>query len=134
MSHHRWPCLVTPYRRTLLARKGEELHVYLHVMARNLFLVAVRVHSTSPDSVRKPGHAMPLADPIDRCIRSLDVVIALQIPNDPNRVHVIGPPQVQDLLNNLVGSLVRMVVGVALATREPGFAELAIPVSPEVER
>lgn len=83
--------LITPNRRSLLSRKREELHVYLHVMARNLLLVPVRVHGTSPNSVRKPGHAMALADPINRCVRSLDVVIPLHVPRDADRSHVVGP-------------------------------------------
>jgi len=46
-------------------------------MARNLLLVSVRMHGSSADSVRKSGHAMALADAIDRGIRGLEVVIAL---------------------------------------------------------
>jgi len=41
---------------------------------------------------------------------------------------------VQDLLDDLVRCLVRMIVRTVLTTREPGFAELAVSISPEVER
>ena len=83
--------LVAPYRRSLLSDKREELHVTLYVMARNLLLVPVRVHGSSTHSVRQPGHAMPFADPINRCVLSLDVVIPLHVPRDPDRPHVVGP-------------------------------------------
>ena len=53
---------------------------------------------------------MPLAHAIHGCVRGLDVVVALKVPNDANRSHVIGPAQVQDLLNHLIGRLVRVVV------------------------
>ena len=82
--------LITPNGRSLLSRKSQELHVYLHVMARNLLLVPVRVHGTSPNSIRKFRHAVALADPIDGRIGGLDVVVALQIPDDSDWSHVIG--------------------------------------------
>ena len=71
--------------------RAKELHVYLHVVAGNLLLVAMRVYGASADSVRKPGHAMALADPIDRGIRALDVVIPRHVPRDADRTHVVGP-------------------------------------------
>jgi hypothetical protein len=76
---------------------------------------------------------MFLADSVDRGIRGLDVEVALQVPDDANRAHVVGPAKVKDLLDHLVGSLVRVVVVAPHSTREPGFAVLAIAVSPEVE-
>ncbi len=69
--------LVAPNRRSLLSHKCGKFHVYLHVVARNLLLIAMCVHGSSTHSVRKSGHAMALADPVDRCIGGLDVVIAL---------------------------------------------------------
>ena len=83
--------LVAPDGRSLLSRQREELHVYLYVMARNLLLVAMRVYGASTDSVWKSGHAMPLADAVDRRIGGLDVVIALQIPGHSDRSHGGGP-------------------------------------------
>ena len=61
-------------------------------------------------------------------------MVALQVPDDANRTHVIRPAKVQDLLDDLVRCLVRMIVRTVLTTREPGFAELAVSISPEVER
>ena len=76
---------------------------------------------------------MLLADAIHGRIRSLDVVVPLQVPDDPDRTHVIRPTKVKDLLDHLVGRLIRMIVRALPPTREAGFAALAVPVSPEVE-
>ena len=46
---------------------------------------------------------------------------------------MVCPAQVKDLLDSLIGRLVRVVVAAGPATREPGFAELLVSVSPEVE-
>jgi hypothetical protein len=77
---------------------------------------------------------MPLADPIDRCIRSLDVVIALQIPDDSDRSHVVGPAQVQDLFNDLIRRLVGGLVRTAASAFQPLVTKFAISVSPFIER
>jgi hypothetical protein len=76
---------------------------------------------------------MPLADAVNGGVGRLDVVIALQVPDDANRPHVVCPTQVKDFLDDVIGCLVRVVVRTAPAARESGFAELAVPVSPEVE-
>ncbi len=57
----------------------------------------------------------------------------MQIPDDANWAHVLRPTQVKDLLDDLIGCLVRVIVRAAPATRESSFAELAVPVSPEIE-
>jgi len=99
--------------------QSQELDIHLHVMTRDLLLVAVRVNSTSSDPVRESAHAVSPADPVDRRIRGLDVVVALEVPHDPNRPHVIGPPQVKNLLHYIIGGLVGVVVGAAApATRQ----------------
>ena len=65
---------------------------------------------------------MSPADPVDRRIRDLDVVVALQVPHDPNRPHVIGPTQMENLLHYIIGGLVGVVVGAAApATRQALF-------------
>jgi hypothetical protein len=87
-----------------------------------------------PDAAREPIEAMLLADAIHGRIRRLDVVVPLQVPDDANRAHVIGPAKVRDLIDHLVGRLVRMIVRALPATCEPGFVELPVSVSPQVER
>jgi hypothetical protein len=100
------------------------------VVARSLLLVTMRVNGPPPDTVREAIDAVPFADSIHGRIRSLDVMVPLQISDDANRAHVIGPAKVKDLLDHLVGRLIRMIVRALPATCEPGFAELAVPVSP----
>ncbi len=73
-------------------------------MAWNPLLVAMRVHSPAPEPIRESIESMPLADAVHTRGGRLNVVIALQVRGDPNRVQIIGPPQVQDLLDDLVGS------------------------------
>ena len=53
----------------------------LHVMTRALLLVAVGMHGPSSDPVRESAHAVSSADPIERRIRGLGVVVALQVPD-----------------------------------------------------
>jgi hypothetical protein len=103
-------------------------------MARNLLLIPMRVHGSSTHSVRKSAHAMALADAIDRGIRGLDVVIALEIPGNADRPHVIRPSKVQDLFDDLIGRLVRVIVRATLPALQTLIAELAISVSPFIER
>ena len=111
--------LVAPNRAASFPLQSQELDVHLHVMPRHLLLVAVRVYGPPSDAVRESAHAMSPADPIDRRIGGLDVVVALQVPHDPNRPHVIRPTQVQDLFHHIIGGLVRVVVGATpSATRE----------------
>ena len=110
---------VAPNRTASFSLQGQELHVHLHVMPGHLLLVAVRVYSPPSDAVRESAHAMSPADPIDRRIGDLDVVVALQVPNDPNRPHVIGPTQMENLLHYIIGGFVGVVVGAAApATRQ----------------
>ena len=89
--------------------------------------MSMRVNGSSPDTVREAIEAMLLADAIHGRIRSLDVMVPLQIPDDANRAQVIGTAKVKDLLDPLVGRLIRMIVRALPATCEPGFADVAIP-------
>ena len=57
--------LVATNRRALLTLERQELDVYLHMVAGNLLLVAVRVYGAPSDAVRESVEAMPLADPMD---------------------------------------------------------------------
>jgi len=102
-------------------------------VARNLLLVAMRMDGTPSNAVRKSVEAMPFADPIDGRVGRPDAVVAMQVPDDTNRPHVVGPAQVQDLLHHLIGRLVRVVVGAASAASEPFLTEFAIPIPPQVE-
>jgi hypothetical protein len=82
--------LVASDRSALGALQGEELDVHLHVMARDLLFVAVRVYGTPSDSCREPVEAVTAADPVDGCVGNRDAVITLQVPNDALRPHVVA--------------------------------------------
>jgi hypothetical protein len=111
--------LVAPHRTASFSLQSQELDIHLHVMSRDLLLVAVRVHCPPSNSVGESAHPVSPADPVDRRIGTLDVVVALQAPHDPNRPHVIGPTQVENLLDYIIGGLVGVVVGAAApATRQ----------------
>jgi hypothetical protein len=79
-------------------------------MAGNSLLVSMSMHGSSPHSVGKPVEAMSLAHAIDGCVGSSDVMVSLQVPNDAYRPHVVRAAEIQDLLDDLVRSLVGMVV------------------------
>jgi hypothetical protein len=125
--------LVTSHRRTLFPLQRQELHVDLHVVAGDLLLVAMRMDGTPSDTVRKSVDAMPLADPIDGRVGRPDTVVAMQVPDDTNRPHVVGSAQVQDLFHHHIGRFVRVVVGATSAASESLLTELAIPIPPQVE-
>ena len=101
-------------------------------MASNPLFVAVRVHGATSDAVRESVEAMPLADPIDGRVGCLDVVVALQVPDNAYRPHVVGPAQVQNLVHDLISRFVRVIVGAAPPTSQPLLAEFTISVPPEV--
>lgn len=89
------------YQRALLPLQSSELYVHLQVVARNLLLVAVRVHGAASDAIGEAVEAGPLADPIDGSVGCLDVVVALQVSDNAYRSHEVGPTQVRDLFTPL---------------------------------
>jgi hypothetical protein len=91
------------------------------------------VNGPPPAPIREAIEAMALADAIHGRVGRLDVVVPLQISGDPNRTGVARRVQVSNLFDRLIRRLARMIVGTVLAPREPRFAKLAIPVSPQVE-
>src|SRR6516165_4209035 len=69
--------LVAPNPLAVLASEGQELHVDLHVMAGDLFLIPMRVHGAPPDAIREPVHAMALQGAVHRGVADPDVVVPL---------------------------------------------------------
>ena len=61
----------------------------LDMMAWDLFLVPLRVNLPHPGATWKPVQPMAAENAGNRCIRHLDVVIALQVPNDPHWAEVV---------------------------------------------
>ena len=61
-------------------------------------------------------------------------MVSLQVPNDAYRPHVVRAAEIQDLLDDLIRSLVGMVVvAAAPPTLEPLVARVSVPFSPEGE-
>src|SRR5271169_2263018 len=93
--------LVTPDGFAAFPLEGQELDVDLDLVARNLLFVAFGVDFSDAGSTRKFAQSMPPENPIDPCIRDFDVVVAGEIPDDPDRTEMIGLPQMQNLLDDL---------------------------------
>ena len=74
----------------------------------------MRVHREPTYAVGESPHAMTPTDSVHRGIGSLDVVVRLEIPHDPDLPHVIGPTQRKELLEHVIRRLVRVVVRASL--------------------
>ena len=72
-----------------LASEGEELAVHLDVMARQLLVVALGVDFAQARSAWAPANAIAAQNACYVSVRDFDVVIARQVPDDPDRSEVI---------------------------------------------
>lgn len=88
--------------------EDQELHVYLDMMSRHLFLIATIAWDGSVSLVLwEPIETMATQDAIDTLASDLDAMIAGEVPGDPLGAKLITAPQVQDLLFNLRGCATR---------------------------
>ena len=124
--------LVAPNPLAVFALERQELHVDLHVMAGDLFLVPMRVHGAPPDAIREPVHPMALEGAVHRGVTDPDVVVPLQVPDNPDRPEVIGPPQMEDLVDDRGGRGLRVETSAGLLVDEPGLALLLIGGPPQL--
>ena len=83
------------------------------------FSYRVVCHRSAANLARKSAYAMALEDAINPCVRNLDVMITGEVPDDPHRAQMIGPPQVRHLVDN--GR--RRFVGVTLALSSSGSVQ-----------
>ena len=83
--------LIPAHRSAPFPLEGQELDVDLHVVAGHLLLVSMRVDGPPSNPIRESVEAMALADAVHGRVGRLDVVIALQVPDDANRAHVVRP-------------------------------------------
>lgn len=86
--------------------KGQELDVYLDVVTWNLLLISLCVKLSQACASGQSIEAVAPENAVDPSIRDLDVVIARQVPDDPDRPQVILAAQIQNLLDDLVRSLI----------------------------
>ena len=64
-----------------------------------------------PGATRQPAEAIALEDAINAGTRDFDVVIAGEIPNNPNRSKMIGLAEMQSLFDHLRRRPVGRVLG-----------------------
>lgn len=76
---------------------------------------------------------MALENVVDASIGELDGVAARQIPDDAHRAEMIGPPQMQDFLDNLRGCAIGRVLQHGLAVLKTSNAMLPAGSSPTIE-
>jgi hypothetical protein len=76
---------------------------------------------------------MALENAVDASIGELDGVAARQIPDDAHRAEMIGPPQMQDLLDNLGRCAIGRVPRDGFAVLQTSDAVLPVGVPPPVE-
>jgi hypothetical protein len=85
--------LVALDRLAVLSLKDQELDLDLDLVPGDRLLIALSVDLANPRTARKPVQAVAPENAIDAGIRDLDVVIARQIPDDPDGSKVVSPPQ-----------------------------------------
>ena len=76
--------LVALDRLAVLSVKDQELDVDLDLVPGDLLFIALSVDLATPRAARKPVQAIAPENAIDAGIRDLDVVMARQIPDDPD--------------------------------------------------
>jgi hypothetical protein len=94
-----------------LPNEGEELDVHLDMMAEHLLVIALGADLAHARSVRQAANAVAPEDTRHACVGDLNVVVARQIPDDPNRPEVVFAAQVKDLIDDLGRGLVGGVLG-----------------------
>ena len=100
--------LVAPNASAGRPLQCEDFHVDLHGMARYLLGVAMGVDGPATHPIRQTPQAVAAEDPVDRGGRNADAVVARQGPDDPDRSEMVGPPQVEDLVDDFRARRLRM--------------------------
>ena len=102
-------------------------------MARNLLLISLGVNFAHAGAARKPVHPMALQDARDRRVRHLDIVIALQVPNDPHWAEMVFATKIQHLFLALGRCPIGMPFGNRRRIDQASFASLGIGIAPTVK-
>ena len=76
----------------------------------HLFILSLRVHLAHSGALWEAVQMIAAQDPINPCNRHFDLMVAGKIPNDPLRTEMIGFAQIQDLVLNLLGCFIGMIV------------------------
>lgn len=95
----------------LFANESQELNIHLDVMSGNLLLIALGVDRAHASAARKVVQPMAALDTRHRGVGQFDVVIALQIPDDPHRAQMVLAPKIKYLSLALRRRPIRMPLG-----------------------
>lgn len=114
--------------------KGQKFDVYLDVMTRYLFLIPFGVQFTHPRTSGQAVEAVTSEGAINPGIRDFDVVIARQVPNDPNMPQMILAAQIQNFLDDLRRCLIGGIFRNWLGLLQVHFSMLLIGIPPPLYR
>lgn len=116
------------------AQRGDELHVDLDRVARHRLLVAfpLAVVALAALGGREAAEVQALEDPPHAGVADLDVVVAPEVHGDLRRPEVVVLAQVDDLLDDLGGCLVRAVRRPGGAVPQPGQALGLVAAVPDI--
>ena len=121
------------YLLTFLVNEGQELNIHLDVMAGYLLLITFGVNLAHASAAREAVQPMAAQDARNRGVRQFDVVIALQVPDDPHRAEVILAPKIKYLVLALRRRPIGMPLGNGRRVDQASFATLRIGLTPTVE-
>lgn len=93
-------------------------------------MIAFCVNSTHARPTRKPVHPVAAQDARYRCVRHPNVVVALQIPNNPHRPEVVFAAKTKLVLPKRGRCPVGMTFGDGRCVYKPCLTALSIGVTP----
>src|SRR6056297_2989945 len=102
-------------------------------MPGNLLLIALGVDLAHASAAREAVQPMAAQDARNRGVRHFDVVIALQVPDDPHRAEMILAPKIKHLVLALRRRPIGMPLGNGRRVDQASFAALRIGLTPTVE-
>jgi hypothetical protein len=125
--------LKVAHRPAAFPFERQELNVNLDMVARNLLIAAFRVHFAHPGTSGEPVETIAPENAVNPGIRDFDVVVARQIPNDPDWPQMILAAQIKNLFHDLGRRLVRRVLRDRLGIDQTSVALLTISFAPSIE-
>lgn len=93
--------LETPHILAIIPLEGQELNINLYLMARQLFVVTFGMQLTHPRTSWKGDLGHCAAEFGKYQHQNFEAVIAYQIPNNPDRTHVIFATKIEYFLDDL---------------------------------
>lgn len=102
-------------------------------MARDLLVVALGVDFAHACSARQSANAIAAQNAGDASVGDLDVVVAREIPDDPDRPEMVFAAQIQNFLHDFGRCLVGRILRDGLCIDQPSFAALVVGSPPTVE-